>query len=254
MDREVDPPHLQDDLEIGPPDFIGVGSQKSGTSWWYSLLCRHPLVFHDKAVHKERHFFERYWNRPFNSVDIERYHRWFRRPSGMITGEWTPDYMARAWVSPLLARAAPDARLLIILRDPMKRLESGLNHHLRRETPITPWLISDIINRGRYGEQISHLLDHVDRDRLLVLQYELCVRDTEAQMQRTVEHIGLPNARFDLTTTHQSERVARAPLGRPSPDVLGTAGDLYSADRSVLADLCPHLDFDLWQKAEPWRP
>jgi hypothetical protein len=31
------------DWVVGPPDFVGVGTQRSGTTWWWQLLCDHPL-------------------------------------------------------------------------------------------------------------------------------------------------------------------------------------------------------------------
>jgi hypothetical protein len=27
---------------LGPPDFVGVGAQRSGTRWWYTLILEHP--------------------------------------------------------------------------------------------------------------------------------------------------------------------------------------------------------------------
>ena len=29
-------------MTIGPPDFVGVGVPKAGTSWWFSLILAHP--------------------------------------------------------------------------------------------------------------------------------------------------------------------------------------------------------------------
>jgi hypothetical protein len=246
MEREGQPPGQRRDLEIGPPDFVGIGAQKCGTSWWYGLLSRHPRVFSDEAVHKERHFFERYWNRAFGDVDVERYHHWFRRPRGQMTGEWTPDYMARSWIPPLLVRAAPNARFLVMLRDPVRRLSSGVDHYFRRETPITPWLISDIINRGRYGEQLKSFLSYVDLDRVLVLQYEACVRDPVSEMARTTSFLGLPHAEIDLSTTAQAREPSRR-VAMPLPDhLLERARSLYLEDRALLLDLCPDLEMDLW--------
>lgn len=51
---------------IQPPDFIGIGAQKSGTTWWHHLLLKHPDVYDGSHLHgrvtphfltKERHFF-----------------------------------------------------------------------------------------------------------------------------------------------------------------------------------------------------
>ena len=101
------PPRAEPGEVTGPPDFVGIGVQKAGTTWWYDAVCAHPDVFSRADIHKERHFFGRYATRPFGPQECSLYHEWFPRPSGRLTGEWTPDYIHLPWVPALLARAAP---------------------------------------------------------------------------------------------------------------------------------------------------
>ena len=116
------PPAVGPGETVGPPDFVGIGVQKGGTSWWYELIADHPGVTARADIHKERHYLSHFGTESFGPSEVERYHRWFPRQAGTITGEWTPDYLAHPWVAELLARAAPDARLLVILRDPVGAL------------------------------------------------------------------------------------------------------------------------------------
>ncbi len=53
------PPDLEPGEETGPPDFVGIGVQKAGTTWWYRLLTAHPGVSSRPGIHKERHFLSR---------------------------------------------------------------------------------------------------------------------------------------------------------------------------------------------------
>ena len=101
------PPPTADGERTGPPDFVGIGAQKSGTTWWFGSIVAHPGVFHRTSIHKERHFFARFATEPFGPAQVGAYHAWFPRPAGTITGEWTPDYLCQPWVAPLLCRAAP---------------------------------------------------------------------------------------------------------------------------------------------------
>lgn len=142
------PPQAATDEVAGPPDFVGIGTQKAGTTWWFDAICAHPDVFFRADIHKERHFFGRYAVRPFGPADCMQYHDWFPRPPGSMTGEWTPDYIHCPWVPALLAQAAPRARLLILLRDPVERFRSGLAH--QRRDPRKPHG-RDIPGRGRPG-------------------------------------------------------------------------------------------------------
>ena len=123
------PPQPRPGEVAGPPDFVGIGAQKAGTTWWFALIASHPGVAQRDDIHKERHFFDRFAARSFGAEQCTQYHGWFPRPAGMVTGEWTPDYMHLGWVPSLLADAAPRTRLLVLLRDPVERFQSGLAHH-----------------------------------------------------------------------------------------------------------------------------
>ena len=62
------PPPLGPGNETGPPDFVGIGVQKAGTTWWYELMLTHPGIFAPAGIHKERHFFDRFGARPMSAV------------------------------------------------------------------------------------------------------------------------------------------------------------------------------------------
>ena len=98
------PPQARDGEIVGPPDFVGIGVQKAGTTWWFDAICAHPDVFSRADIHKERHFFGRYAVRPFGPADCSLYHGWFPRPPDSLTGEWTPDYIHCPWVPPYWPR------------------------------------------------------------------------------------------------------------------------------------------------------
>ena len=107
------PPLLTRARPPAPPDFVGIGAQRSGTSWWHGLIETHPHVHALGWPFKELHFFDER-----RDADARAYHELFRRPRGRLAGEWTPRYMYDAHTPALLRRAAPDARLLVMLRDP----------------------------------------------------------------------------------------------------------------------------------------
>ena len=72
-------------------------------------------------------------------ADIERYQRYFPVPEGAVAGEWTPGYLIDFWTPELIARAAPEARILVLLRDPIDRFRSGLTHQLATSRePLRP--------------------------------------------------------------------------------------------------------------------
>src|SRR6185369_4053289 len=122
-----DPPASPPGWEVAPPDFVGVGAQRSGTTWWWWVLISHPLVGFKRGLHtKEVHFFDALQDvEELEAEDIDRYHRWFPRLPGTAIGEWTPRYMVDARTPHHIATAAPDTRIMILLRDPVDRYVSG---------------------------------------------------------------------------------------------------------------------------------
>jgi hypothetical protein len=245
--RTVRPPVTKEGWTYGPPDFVGVGAQKAGTSWWYSLIARHPGVHHRGSRTKELHYFDRFFGAPFGPEDVEEYHRQFPRPPGTIAGEWTPGYLSDFWMPPLLRRAAPDARLLVILRDPVERYRSGLTHTaglsrdpLRRADAIGGFV------RGLYARQLEGLWRHFPREQVLVLQYERCQKDTAAELGRTLSFLGLDPTAVPVVDLERRVNETVIPKVEIPADVGAALTEEYRADVARLCDLVPELDLSLW--------
>ena len=241
------PPALGPGETVGPPDFVGIGVQKAGTSWWYELIADHPGVTARPDLHKERHYLSHFGTEPFGSAEIERYHGWFPRRPGTITGEWTPDYLAYPWVAPLLARAAPDARLLVILRDPVERFRSGLSFRLSQGALADESTVADAVRQGFYAQSLRRFLVHVDRRQMLVLQYEACSRDPAGQLAATYRFLGLDESHRPRSL--RTEVNATATKRALDPEAGRRLAGLYADDLDDLYSLFPHLDRSLWPSA-----
>ena len=234
----------------GPPDFVGVGTQRSGTTWWFRQLLGHPDIVAPWG--KERHYFDPFWGRGFSAEDRLGYQRLFPRPPGTITGEWTPRYMYDPWVPPLLREAAPETRVLILLRDPWLRYVSGVAHvervlarDLRRgnQDYLRLMIRHDALERSLYAAQVRHLLESFDRSQVLVLQYERCVREPEEELERTFRFLGL-----ELPAAIEVERRAGVPAPVPakSTPFEEEVRRRLAADVEELMRSQPAIDPALW--------
>ena len=222
---------------------MGIGAQKAGTTWWFGLIASHPGVAQRDDVHKERHFFDRFAARSFGPHECAQYHGWFPRPSGMMTGEWTPDYLHLGWVPPLLADAAPQARLLVLLRDPVERFRSGLSHHRGHRGEVTAETSGDALVRGFYGRSLVEWTRHFPREQILVLQYERCVLEPAAELQRTYRFLNLPP--FMPDEVRELVNARRAHVALPD-DAHRRLRELYAPDVLTLAAATPEIDLSLW--------
>jgi len=230
----------------GPPDFIGVGTQRSGTTWWFETLLAHPQIRAPRGG-KELHYFDRYGGRELTDPGIAAYHELFPRGPGQIAGEWTPRYMHDFWTPPLLARAAPAAKLLVMFRDPVERFRSGALHQMS----LTPkariaGITSDAIERGRYAAQLRRLLAYHDESKLLILQYEKCVAEPADQYRRTLAFLGV-----DTEHRHDGfeQRRGTTQAANKQPlwdDMLDGLRAAYEPEVLELAAMAPDIDVSLW--------
>jgi hypothetical protein len=246
---ERTPPRCPPSWQVGPPDFVGVGVQRGGTSWWFDELAHHPDLHLPPDRPKEVHFFDGYSNRPLGADDIARYHAWFPRPEGGRSGEWTPSYVYEPWCVPMLVRAAPDARLLVMLRDPMDRFRSALLFELRRDSGH-PDAVLDAYHRGLYTNQIARLQQYARPEQVLVLTYEEARADTNPTLRRTFTFVGLDPDRCPAPEAAKRPHNRRARIEQELPrELLDDLEARYRDDIASLAGLLPDVDFGRWPTA-----
>lgn len=248
--REIQAPEAPPGWTIAPPDFVGVGAQRAGTSWWYRFaLDAHPGIARADGQPKEVHFFDRFWTEPVPDGLADSYAQQFPRPEGTLAGEWTPRYMHDPWTPPLLREAAPDAKILVMLRDPIDRYLSGIAREARLAKrdgrALAMAFVSDQISRSAYLKPLELLFSHFERDRVLVLQYERCSADPVGEMERTCGFLGIdPPAEHPEALTSRRRGAAEKP---EIPSGLERGLDEWlREDAHEVTRLCPELDGSLW--------
>jgi hypothetical protein len=245
-------PAIPEGASLGPPDFIGVGVHKAGTTWWWALLADHPLI-DAVARRKELHALDRLREGPITQEQKEWYYRQFPRLPGHIAGEWTPRYMAMPPMPAIIREVAPRARLLTILREPLERYRSGLKQwqeqyrrrSLRRDERVGQ---REALMRGFYGRQVERLLAVVPRDQLLVLQYERCVRQPAEELARTLAFLGVPPHEHDpriLTARYNQTVGDKGTLSAKQEAALMAE---YEPEVRLLKRLVPEIDLTLWPR------
>jgi hypothetical protein len=239
------PPRPAPGESVGPPDFVGIGVQKAGTTWWYGLLVAHPGISARPEIHKERHFLSRFGTAAFGPDEIRAYHGWFPRRPGTLAGEWTPDYLYFPWVAPLLALAAPETRLLVMLRDPVERFRSGLAHQLRLRASPTGATVAEAVHRGYYHAALERWCRSFAAERVLVLQYERCARDPAGELARSYRFLGLDDG-FQPPDLHRPVSPTTDGKIDLDDDARHRLVDTYTPDVMGLLARFPELDVSLW--------
>jgi len=200
------------------PDLVIIGAMKCATSSLHQYLGAHP----DFAVSspKELDFFlaERH-----ASLGEGWYRRQFDEPPGALRAlESSPNYTKRhehPGVPERMAAMIPSARLLYVLRDPLKRIESHWVHSVgagRIRTGFTESLTdlttSPLVQTSRYWWQLSAFLDHFPAEQVRVVSYEQLSSQPEAVVDEVLAFVGLePGFRHPIIgkATHLSSNKLR---------------------------------------------
>jgi len=263
---ESDLAPVPDGWRTGPPDFVGVGTPKAGTTWWWSMLAQHPGFVPNRARVKELYAFHHLgWRLP-GPEDAARYQALFARPPGHRTGEWTPSLLAHPLAIEALHAAAPGTRVLVALRNPIDRFVSLLNQHLgvraeligaqgdgRRVLEVHS-LFPGAAHFCRVASDLGRLLELFGPDRVSVRQYERMKLDPLGEMAQTYRFVGLDDSfrpeRPELKVNHRAYRVER-----PTPGERARLARFYADEvRSLFAldsEYGLDLDLDLWSDFAP---
>ncbi len=202
------------------------------------------------GVPKEIHWFDRFWDGSFDEAAAADYARFFARPAGSYAGEWTPGTILQPWALEQLRVAAPQARLLVLLRNPVARFRSAMALTEGRLT--LRWdataAAGGAFARGLYADQLLRLWNVFPRGQVLVLQYERCVADTRAELDRTARFIGLDPGRLPEPATSTPLNASKAGSFRLTGRQEQVLIERYAPENERLGRLVPELDLDLWNR------
>ena len=192
-------------------DFIGIGAQKSGTSWAYACLYEHPDIC---APVKEIHFFSR--SRFSEGRDWYEHH--FRNcTEGKLSGEFSTSYLYSEAAAERIHSFYPHAKLIAILRNPIDRAFSQYRNAIKAgeisESVSFETYMRDepsVLAQGLYEVQLERFYSHFDPSNILVLIYEDIRRDPIAFMRKIYVFLGVQTD-FVSSMVHDEINVARTP-------------------------------------------
>lgn len=199
------------------PTFLIAGAMRCGTTSLNGYLRQHPQIA--MSATKEVHFFDHQFHRGLD---------WYRSqfttdPAPPAVGEASPNYLFHTEAPARIADTLPDARLVIVLRNPIDRAYSHywLDRSLGKVTvPFTAAIDTELagerftyIARGRYRQQMERLFTLVDRRQVLVETFEEMIADPGSVFASVCRFIGVDDT--------------------VRPQILGESINAYTRYRSV---------------------
>ena len=182
-----------------PPDFLGIGVPRAGTTWLHELLQSHTEAYVPSRRKEVSYFNLRYdrgysWYRKFfpPEQELDRF-----RAIGEITpyyfyGERCPERIAHAGIG----------RLVLMLRHPVDRAWSYYGQKIRNgmfQGTFEEFLDHSrwpVVEQGHYSRYLRRYLEHFDRRQILILLFESSVADVPATQRAVADFLGLDPSGF----------------------------------------------------------
>jgi hypothetical protein len=238
------------------PDFLVAGVPKAGTTALHAALSRHPSLY--LSTVKEPKFFLTDGPPPAKGGPGDaltyREHVWERdeyealfdgAPPGAVLGEATPFYLYDPGAMRRIHDLLPEAKLIVIIRDPVERAHSNWTHLW--SAGLEP--VGDLVRAcaeedrriaagwapfwhyaglGRYGEQLDRAFSLFPREQVLVLRYRLLIDDPAATLGRICGFLGVETGVLseiprENVTAHPEHTLAHraVSLGMRASDAVG---------------------------------
>ncbi|NBB16039.1 hypothetical protein GVN21_11790 [Caulobacter sp. SLTY] len=212
----------------GGPTLLGIGAAKAGTTWLAEVLGAHPQVF----VHPQKELNALLY-RDLDSR-IDEYRAYFDGAEDTpVRCDFSVRYLNADLAPAAASRLAPNAKLLMLLRNPVDQVQSHY-WHLRRQNfhQVDPVLDPPdifgaldrypelILEPALYAKHLDRWLAHFPRERLMLIDN----RDLRARPNETLAEICdfLGVDRFDFSTALGQTSTTDARGGvQPRGGVLG---------------------------------
>lgn len=201
------------------PSFLLLGGQKCGTTTLYDHIIGNKQVL--PATMKEIHFFDNNFQK---SINWYRAHFPLDIYKNCITGEATAFYLFHPLAADRIQRTFPNIKLIIIVRDPVKRAFSQYQHNIRlgrenlsfedalkieeQRLSNEPILENNLLfshwfhsykSMGLYVEQIKKWLKFFSKDQLYITSLELFSKSPKNIMNEIFSFLGLSDFKYFVT-------------------------------------------------------
>lgn len=203
------------------PNFLCIGAMRAGSTLLYDLLKSHPDIY-VPPYRKEVRYFDQNYDR-----GQSWYESFFEGADRQLVGEVTPTYLYSDEARHRIKEDIPDVKLLVILRDPVKRAYSNFKHaYLKKNTETESFKDflekrPDVWQRGQYYHYLNKWFEVFGKDAFCVLFLEDIDR---ASLKRLAQHLDVDEEGFDASVLTSSSHSSFVPISQSLYSAFNNAG------------------------------
>jgi len=252
--REINEVLSERSSDLILPDFLIIGAPKCATSWLQSALNQHPQV---RMVPDEIEFFSSHLDRPLQWY-LDHFTELVKQEAGdasaegkrLVIGEKSAGYCGISGARiRLVHRLLPEARLILMVRDPVKRHWSHAKRYFSKEKAQERGYRSldsrqrlfEFFKRTRRFSEFSKIIESWTKvyppERLLVINQEEAFADPVGIFERALRHIGVePDAHMKLKKVARNTKNSGPVVPMPD-DVKDYLEKMFKGERQSLAEV-----------------
>lgn len=199
------------------PDFLVLGTQKGGTTSLQKILSMHRQIYLPTC--KEVHYFTLNYNKPITWYE-EHYQnsKWWHKK-----GDITPYYLYHPRAAERIHKLLPNAKLIVLLRNPIERTISQFYHSKRNgfeKLEIYDALKAEkdrlknggeysqqkhsYVSRSMYVEQLEAYEKVFRKNRMLILKSEDLFEKSTEIIRRIEKFLGVRHELKDIVLTREN--------------------------------------------------
>lgn len=196
-------------------NFIGIGAERSATTWIYECLSQHSEI----CIPEKELFFFNEFDPHYLSVKNYRYKKgfgWLKRiysqcPKKNIKGEFSPTYLYDKKAAERIKKSFPNVKLLVSLRDPVARAYSQYVNDTRMgvipKMKFTEALekYPTYIEKGYYAKYLRYYYKLFPKKNILVVFYSDIQKNPTKVMKRIYSFLGVKNTDFQPASLNKVE-------------------------------------------------
>ena len=222
------------------PDFYLIGSQKSGTTSLFEYLLQHPSI--PSNLSKDIRFFDKYyhkgtnWYRLYFPINTKKFLK--QAPQNFCVGDGTERYLDHPHTAKRIKKLTPNAKLIVLLRNPITRTYSHYNFNVNRglenrsfENAIefekkvisiefekmlknpnyysNEYFRFSYIDRSIYVNKLKRWMEVFPKEQFLILQSEKFFEDPSKVYNQVLKFLNLP--KLDLEKYEQFKKQKHIP-------------------------------------------